>query len=98
VRSRAISGKPARQLKTAWTEAWEGPDSPGYLPIPLMWMLQAEAVERIYHHGNGPLAGSPVGQIVGRMNEIRPAAEVVATLIAECRDQLARLGSLGAAA
>ena len=29
VRSRAMTGKPARQLRTAWTEAWEGPDSPG---------------------------------------------------------------------
>src|SRR5262249_17901499 len=29
VRSRSLTGKPARQLKTAWTEAWDGPDSPG---------------------------------------------------------------------
>lgn len=94
VRSRAISGKPARQLKTAWTEAWEGKDSPGYLPIPLMWMVQAEAVERIYHHGNEALAGSPVGQIVGRMNEVKPTAEVVADIVRECRERLTLLGSL----
>lgn len=91
VRSRAISGKPARQLKTAWTEAWESKYSPGFLPIPLMWMVQAEAVERIYHHAVEPLAGSPVGQIVGRMNRIRPVAEVMADLIAECETTLARL-------
>lgn len=94
VRSRAISGKPARQLKTAWTEAWESAESPGYLPIPLMWMVQAEAVERIYHHGNEALAGSPVGQIVGRMNEVRPTAEVMADMINECTEQMRRLGSL----
>ena len=29
VRSRARTGKPARQLRTAWHDAWEGPDSPG---------------------------------------------------------------------
>ena len=29
VRSRAYTGKPARQLRTAWTEAWEAPESPG---------------------------------------------------------------------
>ena len=34
VRSRAISGKPARQLRTAWTEAWDKP-VPGALPMPL---------------------------------------------------------------
>ena len=94
VRSRAISGKPARQLRTAWTEAWEGPESPGFLPIPLMWMVQAEAVERIYHHSNKPLAGSPVGQIVGSMNEIRTTAEVMAELIGGCRETLRRMGAL----
>jgi NAD(P)H-dependent flavin oxidoreductase YrpB (nitropropane dioxygenase family) len=94
VRSRAISGKPARQLKTAWTDAWESAESPGYLPIPLMWMVQAEAVERIYHHGNEALAGSPVGQIVCRMNQVRPTADVMAEMIAQCRAQMAHLSSL----
>lgn len=94
VRSRAISGKPARQLRTAWTEAWESADSPGFLPIPLMWMVQAEAVERIYHHGNKELAGAPVGQIVGRMNEVRPVAEVIETMVRECRERMAYLGGL----
>ena len=96
VRSRAISGKPARQLKTDWTRAWEGAESPGYLPIPLMWMVQAEAVERIYHHGNKPLAGSPVGQIVGSMNALRPTAEVMDELMGGCLDTLRRMGALGA--
>ncbi len=93
VRSRAISGKPARQLKTAWTEAWASEESPGYLPIPLMWMVQAEAVERIYHHGCEALAGSPVGQIVGRMNEVQSTADVMAELIDGCRAALARVGT-----
>jgi len=96
VRSRAISGKPARQLKTAWTEAWESPDSPGYLPIPLMWMAQAEAVERIYHHECQELAGSPVGQIVGRMNSIKPTAQVMNELVEECRERMALLARIGA--
>ena len=95
VRSKAVSGKPARQLRTAWTDAWESKESPGFLPIPLMWMVQAEAVERIYHHGNRDLAGSPVGQIVGRMNSVRPAAEVMASLVDECEATLARLGAGG---
>ena len=94
VRSRAISGKPARQLKTDWTRAWEGKDSPGYLPIPLMWMVQAEAVERIYHHGNKSLAGSPVGQIVGRMNAIEKTADVMARLKDGCAATLGRTREL----
>src|SRR5207244_5545568 len=35
VRSRSLSGKPARLLRTAWTDAWEAPESPGTLPMPL---------------------------------------------------------------
>src|SRR5262249_26246039 len=42
VRSRALTGKPARQLRTAWTEAWDGPGSPGALPMPLQFMLTAD--------------------------------------------------------
>lgn len=95
VRSRAISGKPARQLKTAWTEAWESPESPGYLPIPLMWMAQAEAVERIYHHECEDLAGSPVGQIVGRMNTVKPTAQVMKELVDECQERMALLARIG---
>jgi NAD(P)H-dependent flavin oxidoreductase YrpB (nitropropane dioxygenase family) len=94
VRSRAISGKPARQLKTEWTKAWESEESPGYLPIPLMWMVQAKAVERIYHHENEALAGSPVGQIVGRMNEVKPTAQLMAEITDECSAVLARMGGL----
>lgn len=91
VRSRAISGKPARQVKTAWTEAWASKESPGYLPIPLMWMVQAEANERIYHHGVKPLAGSPVGQNVGRINSSKPTKQLVDDVAAEARDVLARI-------
>ena len=41
-----------------------------------------------------PLLTSPVGQIVGRMNAVRPAADIVADLVAECRQTLAKLGAL----
>lgn len=91
LRSRAISGKPARQLKTAWTDAWEDKSGPGFLPIPLQWMVQAEAVERIYHSGNKPLAGSPVGQIVGRMNQIRPAGQLVKDIADEADAVFAKM-------
>ena len=47
VRSRALSGKPARQLRTEWTDAWERPDCPGYLPMPLQFMLVADVMSRV---------------------------------------------------
>src|ERR1700733_5000186 len=36
IRSKGRTGKPARQLRSVWTDAWDrGPDSPGALPMPL---------------------------------------------------------------
>jgi NAD(P)H-dependent flavin oxidoreductase YrpB (nitropropane dioxygenase family) len=36
----------------------------------------------------------PVGQIVGRMNEVRPVAEVIADLVAEFEDATKRLRTI----
>jgi NAD(P)H-dependent flavin oxidoreductase YrpB (nitropropane dioxygenase family) len=76
VRSRALTGKPARQLRTEWTDAWEDPDGPGTLPMPLQGLLVAEAVSRIQKYEVEPLLGTPVGQIVGRMNSERSVQAV----------------------
>jgi NAD(P)H-dependent flavin oxidoreductase YrpB (nitropropane dioxygenase family) len=89
VRSRALTGKPARQLKTAWSEAWDDPANPKPLPMPLHWMSTAEATSRIFRAAGTPgtraheLLTSPVGQIVGRMNHVRPVAEIMADLVRE---------------
>jgi NAD(P)H-dependent flavin oxidoreductase YrpB (nitropropane dioxygenase family) len=77
VRSRALTGKPARQLRTPWTDAWDDPAGPGALPMPLQFMLTAEAHVRMGRSGNPALAGTPVGQIVSRMNSVRSARDVV---------------------
>ncbi|MGW2687740.1 NAD(P)H-dependent flavin oxidoreductase [Streptomyces sp. NPDC001414] len=76
VRSRALTGKPARQLRTEWTDAWDDPNGPGTLPMPLQGLLVAEAVSRIQKHEVEPLLGTPVGQIVGRMTDERSVQAV----------------------
>ncbi|MFF8313851.1 NAD(P)H-dependent flavin oxidoreductase [Streptomyces lydicus] len=76
VRSRALTGKPARQLRTEWTDAWDDPDGPGALPMPLQGLLVAEANSRIQRYEVEPLLGTPVGQIVGRMNSERSVQAV----------------------
>ncbi|BBC29592.1 Monooxygenase [Streptomyces graminofaciens] len=76
VRSRALTGKPARQLRTEWTDAWDDPSGPGTLPMPLQGLLVAEALTRIQKYEVEPLLGTPVGQIVGRMNSERSVQEV----------------------
>ncbi|MEU6227964.1 nitronate monooxygenase family protein [Streptomyces sp. NPDC047042] len=76
VRSRSLTGKPARQLRTDWTDAWDSTDGPGTLPMPLQGLLVAEAVSRIQKYEIAPLLGTPVGQIVGRMNSERSVQAV----------------------
>ncbi len=93
VRSRVISGKPARMLKTPWTEAWAAENSPGTLPMPLQGLLVAEAEARIRHHQSRALLGVPVGQIVGKMNSVRPVAEIFEDLLAEFHESVARIRS-----
>ncbi|WP_221359698.1 NAD(P)H-dependent flavin oxidoreductase [Streptomyces beigongshangae] len=91
VRSRALTGKPARQLRTEWTDAWDDPDGPGTLPMPLQGLLVAEAVSRIQKHEVEPLLGTPVGQIVGRMNSERSVQEVVDDLTRGFEEAVDRL-------
>jgi NAD(P)H-dependent flavin oxidoreductase YrpB (nitropropane dioxygenase family) len=97
VRSRSMTGKPARQLRTAWTDAWDAPDSPGALPMPLQFLLTAEAIHRINRYAQHPesgakeLVGMPVGQIVGRMNTVRPTREVMRELVEEYVDAVERI-------
>jgi NAD(P)H-dependent flavin oxidoreductase YrpB (nitropropane dioxygenase family) len=88
VRSRSMTGKPARQLRTPWTEAWDGPESPGTLPMPLQFMLTAEAQSRMHRASqNMPgtpaadLAPSPVGQIVGSMKTVRSTRDVILEMV-----------------
>ena len=40
VRSRARTGKHSRQLRSPWTDAWESPDAPTPLPMPLQSMRE----------------------------------------------------------
>ncbi|WP_052867364.1 NAD(P)H-dependent flavin oxidoreductase [Streptomyces niger] len=76
VRSRALTGKPARQLRTEWTDAWDDPTGPGPLPMPLQGLLVADALTRIQKYETEALLGTPVGQIVGQMNSTRSVQAV----------------------
>ena len=94
VRTRIYTGKPARLLKTKWTEAWEAEDAPTPLPMPLQNILVSEAHNRLNAADNPDTISMPVGQIVGSMNEVRPVAEVMADLIREYEETVARLANL----
>jgi NAD(P)H-dependent flavin oxidoreductase YrpB (nitropropane dioxygenase family) len=89
LRSRSYTGKPARLLRSAWTDEWAREDTPDPLGMPLQPMLIDSAMARInraaHHSGSGAekLVTYPVGQIVGSMNKSRPAGRVVMDMVEE---------------
>jgi NAD(P)H-dependent flavin oxidoreductase YrpB (nitropropane dioxygenase family) len=93
-RSRSGASKPARMLRTEWTEAWEREDSPGTLPMPLQFMLINDAMRRINKFNVKELTTMPVGQIVGRMNTVRPVRDVMFDLVDEFVESSQKLEKL----
>ncbi len=99
IRSRSLTGKPARQLRSAWTEAWEDPSNPDPLPMPLQPRLVREAQARIArtaHKSEGAkqLSNYFVGQIVGSLNEVKSVRTVIEELISEYADTMEHLDEL----
>ena len=100
VRSRSMTGKPARMIRTAWTDEWERPDSPEPLGMPLQTALVAEPQMRINRAAAHPgakareLATYFVGQVVGSLDRVRPARSVVLDMVEEFIDTVEQLESL----
>jgi len=97
VRSRGRTGKPARQLRSAWTEAWDGPSSPGPLPMPLQSLLSGRLLRRVDtlaergHAGARDLATYFVGQGVGLLAKSSRAGDVVREMIEDYLDAVERM-------
>ena len=101
VRSRSITGKPARMLRTPWTDEWERADGPGPLPMPLQPMLVGEALLRINRSAHTADSGAQelatyfVGQVVGSIDTVRPADRVVLEMVDEWIETVGSLTDLG---
>ena len=99
MRSRSLTGKPARMLKSSWTEEWHRVDTPDPLPMPLQPVLTGIAqrrIERAAHtagSGAEKLANYFVGQIVGTMNQTKTSAQVVYEIIEEFIDSVESLAA-----
>ena len=83
VRSKGRTGKYSRQLKSAWTDAWEGPASPGALPMPFQSLISEPALRRADKAAAGgnsearALVTYFVGQGVGLVESVTSARSVV---------------------
>jgi NAD(P)H-dependent flavin oxidoreductase YrpB (nitropropane dioxygenase family) len=83
-RSRGRTGKPARQLRSVWTDAWDkSSDSPGALPMPLQTLVSTDAFRAIDKAAAGgnqrarELVSYFVGQGVGMVDSVKSAGAVV---------------------
>jgi NAD(P)H-dependent flavin oxidoreductase YrpB (nitropropane dioxygenase family) len=100
VRSRGRTGKPSRQLRSGWTDAWDLPDSPCPLPMPLQSLISEgalRAIERSAAAGN-PAARNLVtyfvGQGVGLIDSIKSARQVVEEFKLDFADAVEELQNL----
>jgi NAD(P)H-dependent flavin oxidoreductase YrpB (nitropropane dioxygenase family) len=84
VRSKGRTGKPARQLRSVWTDAWDRDAAcPGALPMPLQSIISRDAfqaIDRAAAAGNAEardLVSYFVGQGVGLIDSVKSAGAVV---------------------
>jgi NAD(P)H-dependent flavin oxidoreductase YrpB (nitropropane dioxygenase family) len=100
VRSTARTGKPARQLRSDWHQAWHAPGSPAPLPMPLQHMLSNPAmslISRAADAGSDPanrLNTYYVGQGVGMVNRRRSTKTVMHDLLEETAQAYVNLSGL----
>ena len=101
VRSRGRTGKPARQLRSVWTEAWDrAPDSPGALPMPLQSIISRDAfhaIDRAAAAGNTrarDLVSYFVGQGVGLIDSVKSAGSVVQEFKEDFLDAIEHMNAL----
>jgi NAD(P)H-dependent flavin oxidoreductase YrpB (nitropropane dioxygenase family) len=97
IRSKSRTGKYSRQLRSGWTDAWEGEHSPGALPMPMQSLISEPALRSIEMSA---AAGNPearklvtyfVGQGVGLLDGVKSSRAVVAEFMDEFAEAAAEM-------
>lgn len=100
VRSKSRTGKYTRQLRSPWTDAWQAPEAPEPLPMPLQSLVSEPALAKI---DKLALSGDPgarqlatywVGQGVGLMNASTSVRTVVMDFMQDFAAAAERLAGL----
>ncbi len=93
VRSRCMTGKPVRMLKSGFTEAWDAADAPDPLPYPLQYLLTSDAAARFEHYSIEDMVSYPAGQVIGQLHDELSVRQVVMQLMEEYIEAAERLAS-----
>ncbi len=100
VRSRSFTGKPCRMLRNDWTDAWEDPETPDPLPMPLQYMVSGDCVARSSRYADKALdvMFNPTGQVVGQLDRVEKVSVVMQRLVEEYLESVETLNGLNEAA
>ncbi len=96
IRSRSWTGKPCRMLKNDWTEAWDRPDTPDPLGMPMQSMVSVEAMARGHRYPTQAkdVNFMPCGQIIGRLDKVRRSSDVILEMVEEFVESIERGAAL----
>ncbi|MBK1657926.1 NAD(P)H-dependent flavin oxidoreductase [Paracraurococcus ruber] len=89
--SRSVTGKPARMVRNRWAAAYaEAGIEP--LPMPYQGMVSSQVTVAALAAGRADVWGGFAGQGLGLVRAVRPAADVLADLVAGAEQVLGRAG------
>lgn len=91
--SRALTGKPARMIRSKWTDALAGSGLEA-LPMPFQGIVSGPIQAAAFAAQRGDIAPGFAGQGIGMIHSIRPAAEVLRELVAGAERALRGAGKL----
>lgn len=80
--TRLYSGKTMRNVDNALIEAWEASGTPS-LPMGLQSVLIADLLAAARQAGRGDLLMNAAGEVAAMLEKIRPAADVVSSMVGE---------------
>lgn len=90
--SRSVTGKPARIIRSKWTDAWEQADIKP-LPMPLQGMVSGPVMAAGSAAGRADINPGFAGQGMGMIKAIRPARDIFADIVASAEEALDRARS-----
>jgi len=88
--TRGSSGKPQRQIRSAWTDEWNAPDAPKPLGMPYQHALVGDLITAIIEHDVDPLLHSPAGQSIAWTRSMQTVEEVMRQLCGDMEASLER--------
>ena len=91
--SRTVTGKPARIIKSKWTEHWlkEEVDP---LPMPFQGQISGPVLAAANRDGRGDINPGFAGQGIGMIKAVRPAKDIFDELVYGSEQALARTSNL----